>query len=306
VNGAGVDTSNNQLAYLFGTDVWKVPDTNTIPHDATGDLIRYGKDLIVRTGFYFGPHGSINHAANGMNCQNCHLDAGTKLYANSYSAVYSIYPKWRARSGTVEDLNKRINDCMERSLNGRALDSTSREMQAMKAYINWVGKDVKKGESPKGAAVADLPYLDRAADPAKGKLAYEKYCVECHTKSGQGKISVDGITYEYPPLWGPNSFNASAGMYRISRVAGFIKSNMPFKKSSHDKPLLTDEEAWDIAAYIESQPRPVKKFPKDWPDVTKKPVDHPLGPYADSFTEEQHKYGPFKPIAAAGKVGKKK
>jgi thiosulfate dehydrogenase len=36
--------------------------------------------------------------------------------------------------------------------------------------------------------------------------------------------------------------------------------------------------------------------PKDWPDISKKPVDHPFGPYADAFTEKQHKYGPFKPI----------
>src|SRR4029453_18541907 len=104
-----------------------------------GDLIRYGRSLVASTATYFGPQGKINKNANGMNCQNCHLDAGTKLYANSFNAVYSIYPKFRARSGTVEHLEKRINDCFERSMNGNKLDSLSKEMRAMVAYINWVG-----------------------------------------------------------------------------------------------------------------------------------------------------------------------
>ena len=76
---------------------------------------------------------------------------------------------------------------------------------------------------------------------------------------------------------------------------------MPNLKSSADKPVLTDEEAWDIAAYISSMPRPEKKFSQDWPDISKKPVDHPFGPYADHFSEFQHKYGPFNAIAAASK-----
>ncbi|HJW29908.1 MAG TPA: c-type cytochrome [Saprospiraceae bacterium] len=289
-----------QVAPAFTPDHWVPPDTLSIGSDSQGQLIRYGRDLVARTGKYFGPHGLINHFANGMNCQNCHLGAGTKLFANSYSAVYSIYPKWRARSGTVENLVKRVNDCMERSLNGRKLDSTSREMQAMIAYINWVGKDVPKGITPKGASVVDVPYLDRAADPQKGMVAFNAYCIRCHTEDGQGKFNPDSMTYQYPPLWGAQSYNTGAGMYRLSRLAGFIKSNMPFQEASHDKPKLTDEEAWDIAAYINSQPRPVKKFKADWPDITKKPVDHPFGPYADHFSEQQHKFGPFKEMIAAG------
>jgi thiosulfate dehydrogenase len=62
---------------------------------------------------------------------------------------------------------------------------------------------------------------------------------------------------------------------------------------THDTPELSDEDAWDVAAYIESKPRPHKAVPKDWPDITKKPIDHPYGPYADAFSEQQHKYGPF-------------
>ena len=68
---------------------------------------------------------------------------------------------------------------------------------------------------------------------------------------------------------------------------------------THQKPQLTDEEAWDVAAFISSQPRPVKLFPYDWPKIASKPVDYPFKPYADSFSELQHKYGPFEPIKKA-------
>ncbi len=294
-----------KIAGLFEKD-WAAPDTASLPMDDSGNLIRYGRELIANTGYYFGPGGKINRHANGMNCQNCHLEAGTKLYANSFSAVASNYPKFRPRSGTLEHLEKRINDCMERSMNGKKLDSLSKEMRAMVAYINWVGKDVEKGVSPRGASVIDLPYLDRPASAIKGKIAYEKHCVTCHGNDGAGKFNDDGITYLYPPLWGPFSYNTGAGLFRLTRFAGYIKTNMPNLTSTHLKPTLTDEEAWDIAAYVNSMPRPEKEFIQDWPDISKKPIDHPFGPYSDTFSEAQHKYGPFQPIADAAKSASKK
>ena len=55
-----------------------------------------------------------------------------------------------------------------------------------------------------------------------------------------------------------------------------------------------------LAAFIISQPRPEKPgLDNDFPDLLRKPVDTPYGPYADGFNERQHKYGPFAPIRAA-------
>jgi thiosulfate dehydrogenase len=79
---------------------------------------------------------------------------------------------------------------------------------------------------------------------------------------------------------------------------------MPYDLASPETPILTDEEAWDVAAFINSQPRPSKIFSADWPDISTKPYDHPLGPYADNFSEQQHKFGPFAPIKAAQKKSK--
>lgn len=270
-------------------------------------LVIYGEDIIANTSRYFGPHGSVAAISNGMNCQNCHLNAGRKNWGNNYSAVYSTYPKFRERSGTMENIYKRVSDCFERSLNGTAPDSNSKEYKAIYAYIKWVGKDVKKGEKPFGSGIPKLAVLDRAADPAKGKVVYAAQCQRCHGENGEGQLSLNESSYEYPPLWGIHSYNDGAGLFRLSNFAGYIKSNMPFKEASHDNPKLTTEEAWDVAAYVNSQPRPKKGPSKDWPDISKKPFDHPFGPYADEFTETQHKYGPYKPIIARKEeISKKK
>ena len=100
---------------------------------------------------------------------------------------------------------------------------------------------------------------------------------------------------------GENSYNTGAGLFRLSLLAGYVKDNMPFNQSSHEAPVLTDEEAWDVAAYVNSQPRPAGDIKNDWPNIAAKPIDHPFGSYTDGFTEEQHKYGPFKPIVARRK-----
>jgi thiosulfate dehydrogenase len=278
--------------------VWKAPDTTRIPATDEGRLIRYGRDLIANTSHYLGPKGTVAAISNGMNCQNCHLDAGTKPWGNNYSAVFSTYPRYRDRSGSVEDIHRRVNDCLERSLNGRPLDTNSREMKAICAYIKWLGQGVPKGAKPRGVGIRDLPWLNRAADPQKGQRVYQVYCKRCHGPEGEGSPKPDTAGYTYPPLWGNNSYNTGAGLYRISRLAGYVKDNMPLG-CSHDAPLLTDEQAWDVAAFIDSRRRPEKAFPKDWPNIARKPVDHPFGPYADSFSAQQHKYGPFGPIKKA-------
>ena len=281
------------------TDEWQAPDMNTLADDEHGKLIRYGHELISNTSLFFGRKGKIASITNGMNCVNCHIDAGARSFGGSFSAVASMYPQFRNRSGRIESIEFRVNDCMMRSLNGQPIDSTSKEMQAMVAYLKWIGKDVPKHKKPAGAGLEDLPFLDRAADPQKGKQVFISKCVSCHGQNGEGLFNHDSSFYLYPPLWGPNSFNVSAGLYRISRIASFIKNNMPYGLASHDSPKLTDEEAWDVAAYIISQPRPEKFFSEDWPKIETKAVDYPYGPFADKFSEKQHKYGPFAAIQEA-------
>ena len=277
------------------TNYWAAPDINSIADAKQKQQVVYGQELIAHTAKYFGPNGSVLKITNGLNCQNCHLQAGTAVFGNNYGSVASLYPKFRARSGSVENVYKRVNDCIERSLNGKAIDTAGKEMQAIVAYIKFVGSNVEKGKKAAGSGFKDLAWLDRAADPEKGMTVYTTKCQSCHQANGEGVFAADKTEYTYPALWGSNSFNDGAGLYRISNFAKYVKYNMP-QGVTHVSTQLADEEAWDVAAYIISQTRPHINVPKDWPDVSKKPVDHPFGPYADVFTEKQHKYGPFKPI----------
>lgn len=272
---------------------WTPPDSLSIPTTPEGDLVRYGQELVAHTAYYLGPNGIVDQISNGLNCQNCHLKAGKKVFGNNYSAVNATYPKFRARSGSVETVEKRVNDCLERSLNGTRLADDSRELKAFVAYILWVGSNSEKGAAPLGAGLISVTMLDRPASPEKGKIVFEKHCVQCHGSNGMGILHENGREYKYPPLWGPNSYNTAAGLFRLSRFAGYVKANMP-NGVTFENPTLSDDEAWDVAAFINSMPRPEKKFSQDWPDISKKPFDHPFGPYADNFSEDQHKYGPFK------------
>ncbi|MBD1386127.1 c-type cytochrome [Mucilaginibacter rigui] len=304
---AGAVTATNNIAApvagaavagpqrIVPKDAWKAPDDATIPVGETGDAIRYGRELLAHTAKYFGPKGTIATITNGMNCQNCHLAAGTRLFGNNFAGFISGYPRISNRSGKIEQPAQRIAECFERSLAGKVPDTTGKEVQAMLAYMKWVGKDVGKGQKLFGNATEKLPFMDYAADPAKGKIVFVAKCQSCHGANGEGTLAPDKISYINPPLWGKHSYNDGAGMYRLTNFAGFVKNNMPFG-ATYQNPQLTDEEAWNVAAFVNSQPRPHKDQHRDWANLKKKPIDLPFGPYADNFSEKQHKFGPFKPI----------
>jgi thiosulfate dehydrogenase len=295
---SGKKPANGKMQSLSKSNIWKAPNESTIPPGKQGEMIRYGKELLAHTSDYFGPKGSIAQISNGMNCQNCHLDGGIRLFGNNYASFIASYPKFSNRSGRVEPASERIAECFDRSLAGTIPDTNGREIQAMLAYMKWLGRDVKKGQKLYGTATAKLAFLSAAADPAKGRLVYMISCQKCHGINGAGLLAADKRSYTYPPLWGEHSYDDNAGMYRIGNFAGFVKNNMPFG-TTYQNPQLTDEEAWNVAAFVNSQPRPHKDQRNDWKDLKNKPIDMPYGPYADGFSEKQHKYGPYQPIKNA-------
>jgi thiosulfate dehydrogenase len=292
--------NKTEMAFAPADSSWDAPSlfTDEVTQGKERELVMYGEELIAHTAKYLGPNGSVMQISNGMNCQNCHLDAGTRSWGNNFGAVYSTYPKFRDRSGKVEDVYKRVNDCFERSLNGKAIEKNSHEMQAIYTYIKWLGQGVPKNKKPYGSGLEKLPFLNRAASPEAGRLIYSNKCQSCHGPNGGGQPDLDGKSFAIPPLWGAKSYNDGAGLYRLSNFAAFVKNNMPFGQANHGSPVLTLEEAWDVAAFVNSQPRPHIDQSNDWHDITKKPVDFPFGPYADTYTEQQHKFGPFGPLVA--------
>jgi thiosulfate dehydrogenase len=282
--------------------VWTVPEIGALPNDDLGRLIRRGRDLVTATYAHVGP--AVNdpakrYAGNNLACGNCHLHAGTKMYGLALFGIYRDFPEYSNRSGTEISLEDRLNHCMMRSMNGRAMPNDSPEMQALVAYIKFLSTGVPPGEKLPGLGTGHMPELDRAADPVRGREVYAKNCAVCHGLEGQGirrGLPTTALGYMMPPLWGPDSFNDGAGMARLITAANFIHLNMPHGVD-YLHPRLSTEQAWDVAAYLVSQPRPQKAgLDKDFPDLLNKPVDVPYGPYADGFSAQQHKYGPFAPI----------
>ncbi len=276
------------------------PDTAAIPNNEFGDLVRYGRELVLHTARYIGPDGMVGkYLGNKMNCTNCHLDAGTRPFGLNYFSSHGRYPQYRARENRILSLAERINNCIERPHNGKPLPLDSKEILAISCYIKWLGEGIPVEERVDGDEGLELRLPDAPLNLNNGRCVYHRECARCHGVHGEGKFLPDQSTYEYPPLWGMTSYQPGSSMFRIIKSARFIKANMPHDKATWDKPVLSDRDALDVAAFVNSQEhdRPEKKG-LDYPNVETKPIDYPFGPYNDPFTEAQHKYGPYKPIIA--------
>lgn len=284
---------------------WTMPEVSALPRDARGQLIRDGRDIMLATYAHIGPDvadPAKRFAGNNLACTNCHLDGGTKKFGIPLFGIYNDFPAYSARTGGPITIEDRINSCMTRSMNGRAMPNDAPEMQALVAYVQFLSTGVPKGEQLPGLGAGKMKELSRPADPVRGLAVYANSCAACHNTNGSGILRDPGapqLGYMMPALWGPGSYNDGAGMARLINFANFVHFNMPHG-ADYLNPQLTIEQAWDVAAYVLSQPRPNRAgLAKDFPDLLNKPVDAPYGPYADDFSEKMHKYGPFGPIRAA-------
>jgi len=288
-----------------GAPLWSVPEIGALPRDAHGLQVREGRDLVTATYAYVGPNvpdAANRYAGNNLACGNCHLEAGTKKFGLPLFGLYDDFPQYSARLGSEISIEDRINSCMVRSMNGRPLPVDAPQMLALVAYVKFLSTGVPGGRQLPGHGAGNMPELKRAADPQRGQPLYARVCAACHNTDGsgirRGGASTD-LGYVMPPLWGSDSFNDGAGMARLITFANFIHFNMPHG-TDYVAPTLSVDDAWDVAAYVLSQPRPQRAaFAKDFPDLLRKPVDAPYPPYADKFSERQHKFGPFAPIRAA-------
>lgn len=263
-------------------------------------MVRYGRELLLNTAYYIGPNGTKGkYLGNKMNCSNCHLKAGTVPYGLNFFSTHAHYPQYRGRENKVMTLPERVNNCVERPHNGIPMPLDSKEMVAIVSYMRWLSANVAIGEHVPGDGAAELQYPARAADPKKGAEIYTKHCASCHGANGEGQFNGDSSTYIYPPLWGNFAFECGSSMHRVLKMARFVKANMPHLKASWDKPFLTDVEAIDVSAFVVDDrihPRPKKEKAESYPNIRNKPIDYDMGPYADPFTEDEHKFGPYQPI----------
>ena len=274
-------------------------DVSALTDSEENSEIKYGYEVFQSTPKYLGPdngNADKTYAGNNLSCTNCHLWSGTKPYAAPLIGVIQRFPQFRGRENKIGTIEERINGCMERSMNGRIMPQESKEMKAMITYLDWLGRYAPEDGKIRGQGFVKIDIPERAVNLEQGETVFTKHCIKCHGTDGQGSKSANGLTYQYPPLWGNDSYNNGAGMTRVITAAQFIKANMPYG-TTYDNPVLTDEEAYDVAGYINQQLRPIKENQEaDFPDLRKKPVSTPYPPYADTFSLAQHQLGPFQPI----------
>ena len=227
---------------------FRVPQESEIKDSVTLASVRRGRALIQ-----FTRDSLPNNVRASLTCGNCHVGDGTQREAMPLVGSYARFPQYRARSGRVDVLEDRINDCFERSMNGKALDRSGRDMHDIIAYLAFLSLGMPVGVEMEGQGMPRMNPLP--GDTVRGRQVYASSCVVCHGADGAGTVAA-------PPLWGPKSYNIGAGMARVNTAAAFIHKVMP-----RDKPgTLSPQQAFDVAAYINSRPRPdFSRKGYDWP-----------------------------------------
>ncbi len=228
-----------------------------LPATPENELIRYGWQLVIDTPRFIGKNArdpGKRFAGNDLACSQCHINGGLRAFAAPFVSTFASFPI--LADDRVLTLAERINGCMTRSMNGRPLPENSREMEGFIAYLRYIGTGAPEGVRVAGMGLKALHPAARTPDRERGAQVYANTCASCHGANGEGqpKLPPD-VGFSIPPLWGGESFNAAAGMSRLETAAAFIRANMPYN-INYNEPVLTEQQAWDVAAFMISQPRP--------------------------------------------------
>ncbi len=230
------------------------PAETAMPDNEFGNVVKSGEQIFNDTQKFAKPY-----VGNSLNCVNCHLNAGRLANSAPLWGAYVLYPAYRKKTKQVDTLQSRIQGCFKYSMNGMAPAADSAVMTALVSYMYWLSTGAPTGKALPGHGYLELKKPEREPTWEAGKKVYEKNCALCHATDGSGQFS-EGKTV-FPPLWGKNSYNWGAGLHKINTAAGFIKANMPLGRGG----LLSDQEAWDVAYFINSHERP--KDPRQKTDI---------------------------------------
>lgn len=253
-----VAVASTRNTRAWNPDTWRAPAVDSTPDDPYEVSVYRGLALITHT------RDSLPAYVGGtLNCTSCHLEEGRRANAAPLVGAFARFPKFMDRSGAVVPIEDRVNYCFTRSLAGSKLPPDSREMQDIVAYLAYISRGVPTGEHVRGEGLVKMP--SHNADSIRGAPLYANNCARCHGPNGGGMGPI-------PALWGRQSFSIGASMARLERAASFIRFNMPY-----DRPgTLSDQQAYDIAAYITSMTRPDSPGKEnDWPDGGGVPYDVP-------------------------------
>lgn len=228
-----------------GARTFSPPGDDTIPDNEYGKMIRLGQNVFTNTGKY-----AAKYVGNDLNCVNCHLDAGRKNDSAPLWASFIHYPAFRSKTGQVDTLASRLQGCFQYSMNGKAPPQDDEIMTALQTYAFFLAKGAPVGVPVSGSGYPKLKKPAQSPDYVRGEKVYAQNCALCHGANGEGQRA--GDRQVFPPLWGPRSFNWGAGMHQVNNAAGFIYANMPLGKGRS----LSEQDAWDVALFMDSHERP--------------------------------------------------
>ncbi len=247
------------------------PDESAIPDGPGGDAIRRGMQLFTNT-----RTNASEFVGNGLSCSNCHLDKGRRPDSAPMWAAWVQYPKYRSKNKKINTMEDRINGCFTYSMNAQNSPTGGPPPKGhdvykdLQSYFYWLATAAPTGAKMKGAGYLQLEKTALGYDPVRGRQVFLANCASCHGDDGHGQKDLNG-RYIFPPLWGPDSFNWGAGMARVDTAAGFIKANMPLGQPNR----LSDQQAWDVAAFVDSQERP--KDPRQTGPIAQAAEQHHSG-----------------------------
>lgn len=227
------------------TPAFQPPPARAMPEREYGKVVRLGEQLFLHTSTL-----AKQYVGNDLNCSNCHLDAGRQPNSAPMWAAFVHYPAYRAKTGKVDTLASRLQGCFQYSMNGKAPPADDPVLTALQAYFAWLATGAPVGKPLAGSGYPKLAKPAQAPDYGRGEKAYAANCAVCHGAEGQGQRVADQQVF--PPLWGPRSFNWGAGMHQLSNASAFIKANMPLGKGGS----LSDQDAWDVAYFMNAHERP--------------------------------------------------
>jgi thiosulfate dehydrogenase len=255
------------LGVAVGYVVWGWPkdwfrqhNVWSLPPGAQTDLVQYGWKLVVETPRHIGKSAADpakRYAGNDLACVHCHINAGLKPFAAPFVSTFASFPMMV--NDQVITLAERINGCMTRSMNGSHMPEDGREMEAIIAYLQFIGRDTPIGVRLAGMGLRSIPRAGHPPDSTRGQVVYREHCAACHGAEGQGELLKSAAGYAIPPVWGPDSFNTAAGMSDVTVAAAFIHANMP-PGADYRSPILTEQQAWDVAIFMTSQSRPAPRL----------------------------------------------
>ena len=240
------------VAETESSGIFQPPGDDQIPDGPFGDAVRRGQAIFRNTST-----NATDHVGNGLACANCHLGEGREAYSAPMWAAWGRYPQYRSKNKQINTMEDRVRGCFQYSMNaqhsasGEAPPRGDDIYKDLQSYFYWLATGAPTNVAMEGTGFGKVAETENGYSHERGREVFAENCAVCHGGDGQGQTDING-RYVFPPLWGANSYNWGAGMARIDTAAAFIKNNMPLSQPGS----LSDQQAWDVAAYIDSFERP--------------------------------------------------